>query len=83
LVASAAAPLASDKALVDRLCKTLRLTAEQLWVFLKAWDLTAFGSTSRLVMKSEVISGLAGMVDANARDQANLLHKRIATLMLP
>ena len=83
LLANAVAPAASDKALITKLRKELRLTADQLWAFLKAWDLTAFGSTSRLVMESEVISRLAGMADADARDDADLLHRRVATLMLP
>lgn len=34
-------------------------------------------------MESEVIQRLASIADADARDDANLLQKRVATLMLP
>jgi hypothetical protein len=72
-----------DAARFVKLAEELGLTAEQLRVFLKAWDLTAFASTSRLAMESEVIQRLARMADADARDDANLLQRRVATLMLP
>ncbi len=74
---------AKDTVLFAKLTKELGLTAEQLVAFLKAWDLTAFASASRLAMESEVIQRLARMADVDARDDANLLQRRVATLMLP
>jgi len=76
-------PALEDAELYTKLTKGLGLTARQMLTFLKAWDLTGFASTSRLAMESEVIQRLASMADADARDDANLLQKRVATLMLP
>lgn len=72
-----------DAALLGKLTRGLGLSPQEVVTFLRAWDLTGFSSTSRLVMESEVILHLANMTDADARDDANLLQKRIATLMLP
>lgn len=83
LIANGTTPDPVDAELFSKLTKGLGLTAPQLVVFLKAWDLTGFASTSRLAMESEVIQRLANMADADARDDANLLQKRVATLMLP
>lgn len=83
LIRNGSKPVPEDAELFGKLTKGLGLTATQLVTFLKAWDLTGFASTSRLVMESEVIQRLASMADADARDDANLLQKRVATLMLP
>lgn len=83
LIAKGSEPAPEDAELFGKLTKGLGLTAQQVVIFLKAWDLTGFASTSRLAMESEVIQRLASMADADARDDANLLQKRVATLMLP
>ncbi len=83
LIRNGSKPAPEDTELFGKLTKGLGLTAQQVVTFLKAWDLTGFASTSRLVMESEVIQRLASMADADARDDANLLQKRVATLMLP
>lgn len=69
--------------LVNKLTGALGLTQEELLTFLKAWDLSGFSTSSRLIMEGELLQKLAGMYDADARDDANLLQKRVATLMLP
>ncbi|OCJ05377.1 hypothetical protein A6U86_29390 [Rhizobium sp. AC27/96] len=83
LIKNEGKPTTDDKALIRKLTNGLGLTAAQVMIFLTAWDLKSFGSASRLVMESEVIQRLAGMADADARDDANLLQRRVATLMLP
>lgn len=83
LITNDAKPASEDRELLSKLTKALGLTDSEVATFLKAWDLTGFASASRLVMESEVIQQLASMADADARDDANLLQKRVATLMLP
>ena len=83
LIRSGSKPAKEDEELFGKLTKALGLTARQLVIFLKAWDLTGFASASRLAMESEVIQRLAGMADADARDDAKILQNRVATLMLP
>lgn len=83
LITNEAKPSSEDRELLSKLTKGLGLTRPQVVIFLKAWDLTGFASASRLVMESEVIQRLASIADADARDDANLLQKRVATLMLP
>jgi hypothetical protein len=83
LIKSGTKPAPDDTDLFNKLKKGLGLTALQVVTFLKAWDLTGFASTSRLMMESEIILRLASMADADTRDDANLLQKRVATLMLP
>ncbi|MEO8488601.1 hypothetical protein [Pseudomonas sp.] len=83
LIKNGSKPASEDVELFGKLTKAIGLTPRQVITFLKAWDLKGFASTSRLVMESEVIQRLAAMADADARDDANLLQKRVATLMLP
>ncbi|MGG2400139.1 hypothetical protein ACJRW5_24675 [Pseudomonas sp. SH1-B] len=83
LIKNGSKPAPEDEELFGKLTKGLGLTGRQVVTFLKAWDLAGFASTSRLVMESEVIQHLASLADADARDDANLLQKRVATLMLP
>ena len=83
LIRSDIKPAVTDIDLFSKLKKGLGLTSRQVVTFLKSWDLTGFASASRLMMESEVIQRLASMADADARDDSNLLQKRVATLMLP
>ncbi|MFD9900961.1 hypothetical protein [Mesorhizobium sp. NPDC059025] len=72
-----------DAELTKTLSKRLGLGQKQLLAFLRSWDLSGFSAASRLSMESEVLQHLVNMYDADARDDANLLQKRVATLMLP
>lgn len=83
LISNGNKPIPEDVELFNTLTEVLGLTRKQLITFLKAWDTTGFSSVSRLILESEVIQRLAGMSDADARDDANLLQKRVSTLMLP
>lgn len=83
LIKNGRKPVPDDAELLKKLTEGLGLTATQVIKFLEAWDLTGFSSASRLSMESEVIQRIARLSDADARDDANLLLKRVATLMLP
>lgn len=83
LIRNGVVPVSGDKQLFDRLTEQLQLTAEELLIFFEAWDLAAFASTSRLIMESEIIRQIAGMADSDARNDADLLQKRVSELMLP
>ncbi|ARU26067.1 hypothetical protein [Cellvibrio sp. PSBB006] len=83
LISNGSKPIPEDAELFNTLTKALRLTPKQLITFLKTWDTTGFSSVSRLILESEVIQRLAGMSDADARDDANLLQRKVSTLMLP
>lgn len=72
-----------DAKLISKLMLALGLTRGELLTFLKAWDLSTFSTSSRLCMEGAFIQKLAGMYDSDARDDATLLQKRVATLMLP
>lgn len=83
LVASGVVPAAADQKLFDQLLAGLGLTSAELIAFLKVWDRTTFHSASRLALESEVIRRVAQTADADARDDAGRLQRRVAALMLP
>lgn len=83
LISNGSKPIPEDAELFNTLTKALGLTPKQLITFLKVWDTTGFSSVSRLILESEVIQRLAGMSDADARDDSNLMQRRVSTLMLP
>lgn len=83
LIDNAAGQATEDASLVAKLTQQLGLTETELNLFLQAWDRDAFASASRLSIETAVIQRLANMYDADARDDANLIARRVATLMLP
>jgi hypothetical protein len=83
LIGARAKRASGDAALIARLIKQLGLGERELLHFLRAWDLSGFASASRLSMEGEILQRLVAMVDADARDDANAIARRIATLMLP
>lgn len=83
LIGARAKRASGDAALIARLTKQLGLGERELLRFLRAWDLSGFASASRLSMEGEILQRLVAMVDADARDDANAIARRIATLMLP
>lgn len=56
LISDGSGSAAEDTMLFPKLIGELGLTAEQLMAFLKAWDLTAFASTSRLGRGASITS---------------------------
>ncbi|WP_147164802.1 hypothetical protein [Pararhodospirillum oryzae] len=76
-------PQPADTELIKKLTTALKLPLSELLTFLKAWDLSGFAAASRLSLESDVIRRLTTMVDADARDDARRLHRRVTTLMLP
>lgn len=79
--------LKDDAQLDDELAKKLREATKcddgELLRVLRAWDLSGFGSVSRLKLETEVIQRVSEFTDADARNDVDLLQQRIATLMLP
>ncbi|KTE39789.1 MULTISPECIES: hypothetical protein [unclassified Sphingopyxis] len=65
------------------LMKQLGLKGDELLRFLRAWDLSAFNSVSRLQLHTEVVRRLADSTDADAREDARRLQHNIKQLMLP
>ena len=68
---------------VNEVASALRIDAGQLVPFLRAWDLSGFGTTSRLAIETDVIRELGKMLDADARSDAGILQQRLSALILP
>lgn len=68
---------------LERLSKETGLEDDMLAGFLESFDLTGFGSASRLRLETELLLTLGQMTDANARDDLREFHSRIAALILP
>lgn len=68
---------------LKRLSQESRLSDAKLADFLDAFDLTGFGSASRLRLETDLLSTLGQMTDADARDDLRELHSRVAALILP
>jgi hypothetical protein len=56
---------------------------EKLLRFLNAWDLSGFGSVSRLHLETNMLRQIGEVTDADARNDAIILQQKIAALVLP
>ena|GEM_PF-2328100 len=74
---------AENAKLVKKLTKELGLKTDELAKFCQLWDLTEFSAATRQAIEAEVNEQLIRLTDAEARDVADDLLKRVAALMLP
>lgn len=74
---------ADDRDLLERLQRGTGLDEAELIAFLGLWDLSGFGSVSRLAVETGILRQLAQMIDADARSDMMVMQQRAADLVLP
>jgi hypothetical protein len=72
-----------DEALIADLEAATGFSGRQLANFLRVWDLSGFGSVSRLHLETDIVRRVGEITDADARNDAIMLQQKIAELVLP